>query len=53
MTLWVARAGRYGKRENFALENNVVVVGWGELPDLSGIEDRDQLLNLLIDRLPR
>lgn len=53
MTLWVARAGRYGKRENFALENNVVVVGWGELPGLSGIEDRDQLLNLLIDRLPR
>ena len=52
MALWVARAGRHGEREGYALENNVVVVGWDDVPDLSGIEDRDQLLNLLTDTYP-
>ena len=32
MTLWVARAGRYGERESFAFENNLVVVGWDKEP---------------------
>lgn len=36
MTLWVARAGRYGEREQIALENGLVVIGWEELSDLSG-----------------
>ncbi len=49
MTLWVARAGKYGEQENFALENNVVVVGWDDVPDLSGFEDRNQLRQHLTD----
>lgn len=52
MTLWVARAGRYGERESFAFENNLVVVGWDDVPDLSGIKNRDQLLELLMDTYP-
>ena len=40
MALWVVRAGKYGEWENFALENNVVVVRWEEVPDLSEIGDR-------------
>ncbi len=52
MTLWVARAGRYGERESFALENNAVVVGWDDVPDLSEIEGREQLLKLLTDTYP-
>ena len=52
MALWVARAGKYGEREQFALDNNIVAVGWPEVPNLSGIEDREQLLKLLIEAYP-
>ena len=52
MTLWVARAGKYGEQENFALENNVVVVGWDDVPDLSGFKDQDQLRQHLTDTYP-
>ena len=52
MALWVARAGRHGEREGFALENDVVVVGWDDVPDLSEINDRDQLLKLITDTYP-
>ena len=52
MALWVARAGRHGERESFALENSVVVVGWDDVPDLSGTDNREQLLELLNDTYP-
>ncbi len=52
MALWVARAGKYGEREQFALDNNVVAVGWPDVPDLSGIGDREQLLELLSQTYP-
>ena len=45
--LWLVRAGRYGEREEFALENNVAVIGWGELPDLSTIKDRGEMEELI------
>lgn len=45
--LWLVRAGRHGEREAFALDNNVAVIGWGELPDLSKIKDRDEMEDLL------
>lgn len=47
MTLWGIRSGKYGERENFALENSLAVIGWEDLPDLSGITERDQLKQLL------
>ena len=33
MTVWVVRAGRDGQREEFALDNNMVLIGWDELSD--------------------
>lgn len=43
MTMWVVRAGRDGAREQFALENGFVVVGWDEVPDLSLVQSRQAL----------
>lgn len=47
MAIWLIRAGRNGEHENFALENNIAVIGWGDLPDLSEIKSRDELKSLL------
>jgi len=47
MTLWLVRAGRFGEREQFAIEKNLAVIGWEELPDLSKLKVRDELTDLL------
>ena len=47
MALWGVRAGRHGERENYAIDNNCVVTGWNEVPDLGAIADRNALLDLL------
>lgn len=47
MTLWLIRAGKHGEREEFALENNVAVIGWDEIPDIANIKTRDVLWKLL------
>jgi restriction system protein len=47
MTLWLVRAGSHGEQEDFALENSVAVIGWDELPDLSGVKTRPEMLALL------
>ncbi len=52
MTLWMVRAGRYGERENFALENNVALIGWEDLPDLSNIKTRRELSKILENSFP-
>ena len=41
MTLWMVRAGRYGEQEDVALKEDLVVIGWNELPDLSNIKTKD------------
>jgi restriction system protein len=43
MAVWMVRAGRHGEREDTALDNNLAVVGWYELPDLSSINTREQM----------
>lgn len=40
MALWLVRAGRSGEREDFALDHNVVVIDWDDLPDLSRVRSR-------------
>jgi len=35
MSLWMVRAGSYGEQEQYALEKNIVTIGWNELQDLS------------------
>jgi len=52
MTLWLVRAGRYGEREQFAVENNLAILGWEELPDLSKVQTREELADLLSDYYP-
>lgn len=47
MTLWMVRAGKYGEREQMALDKNLAIIGWDELPDLAGIKDREDLTALL------
>lgn len=42
MAVWVARAGRQGEREEFALDNNVAVYG-SSLPDLSQFKTRAEI----------
>lgn len=46
MAVWLVRAGRRGEQEQIALDNNLVTIGWNELPDLSGIETREALAEL-------
>lgn len=52
MPVWVARAGRAGEAEQFALDNDVAVAGWDEVPDLSAIAGRGEVLALLADAYP-
>ena len=47
MTIWVVRAGKYGERENQALSDGRAFIGWGELGDLSGINSREDIEELL------
>ena len=47
MTLWLVRAGRNGEREQLALDQNLAVIGWDELPDLGQLQDRTELAALL------
>lgn len=52
MTAWVARAGRYGEREQYALDRNMVVAGWEEVGDLSAAETRDAVRSALAASTP-
>ncbi len=44
MALWLVRAGRHGEREQFALDNNVAVIGWDELGDISGVASYEEMI---------
>ena len=47
MRAWVVRAGKDGENEDFALEKDVVVIGWDDLGDLSNIKGRDEVREML------
>lgn len=49
---WLVRAGRLGEREALALQDSLVVIGWLELPDLSGQDTRESLMKLLQQTYP-
>ena len=46
MAIWIVRAGKGGEREELALDEGLAVVGWSELPDLSGLKSRQELEEL-------
>ncbi len=52
MTVWLVRAGRYGERETLALEKGLTVIGWEELPDLSSIDCRGDIEELVRTTYP-
>lgn len=43
MPVWLVRAGGRGERQDLALDQNVAVIGWNELPDLSQFKTREDL----------
>lgn len=42
-TFWTVRTGRSGERTEWGFANGVVGGGWHEMPDLTGVKDREQL----------
>jgi len=52
MTVWLVRAGSYGERETLALEQGLSVVGWEGLPDLSKVDTREALEELIRESYP-
>ncbi len=52
MALWLVRAGRQGEREDLALSQNIAVIGWDELGDLSDIVTREALIARLEETYP-
>ena len=42
----MVRAGRHGEQEDIALKENLVTIGWNELPDLSEVKTKDDLERL-------
>jgi restriction system protein len=46
MSVWLVRAGKFGEREQTALEKSALVIGWNELPDLSSVQDREALADV-------
>ena len=35
MQVWLARAGKHGEREQYALDNSCAVIGWDALGSLA------------------
>ena len=52
MTIWVARAGKHGERENLALDEKRAFIGWVELGDLSQVTSREEIQRLLEEANP-
>jgi restriction system protein len=52
MSVWMVRAGRHGEREDLALGQNLVAIGWSQMGDLSRVPTRDALLTLLLEAYP-
>ncbi|MBE0476746.1 MAG: restriction endonuclease [Coriobacteriia bacterium] len=52
MALWLVRAGKYGEREDFAVEKGYAVIGWDELPDLAPLDKREEVEALQAEATP-
>jgi restriction system protein len=48
MPLWLVRAGSHGEQEQGALEHNVAIIGWNEMPDISKINDKEKIKEALL-----
>lgn len=52
MALWLVRAGRTGEQEELAIEKDVAVIGWDQVPDLSSFGSRDELKEWYVEQDP-
>lgn len=43
MSIWLTRAGSNGEQQELCLSKDLVTIGWTDLPDLSSLEDREEL----------
>lgn len=48
MALWLVRAGSHGEHEQTALDNNVVTIGWNEIPNIREIKDKNALKDIYL-----
>lgn len=46
---WVIRSGRYGERDEWALENSCSGGGWREVPDLTPASSREDVQSIIDD----
>lgn len=46
------KSGEYGEREDLAINKNIVIIGWEDLPDLSTIHSREELVELYAKTYP-
>lgn len=52
MSVWLVRAGEHGERQDYALESNVAVIGWNDVPDLSKVSNKKELRDVLTRTYP-
>jgi len=52
MTIWVVRAGKDGERENVALEERRAFVGFDRMDDLTKVNSREKLFDLVEQNYP-
>lgn len=50
--IYVARAGKYGEDEEFALSNNVAIVGFKDVPSLEPAQTYDDVLAIVSEAMP-
>lgn len=51
-TAWLIRAGRYGERDDFAIENDLSGGGWEAIPDLTAVTSRKEIEQILRNSRP-
>jgi restriction system protein len=49
---WTVRGGRFGEREQEALDEGLIVIGWDELGNLSRVTSVEEIAELLSDAYP-
>jgi len=52
MALWLVRAGKHGEDENTAIEKNMIIVGWTEMPDVSGVQSYEDMKHMHLKVYP-
>lgn len=50
--VYLARAGRKGEDEEYALENDLAIIGYLEVPSLEGVKDSDAIFTLVANAIP-